>query len=69
MYVYLLTKRRTRGVIRITGKEFIPQGGFFCHYVNPVVLSLIVFGWLGQPVIAWYVHHLACAIRLSVCAR
>jgi len=33
--------------------QFIPQGGFFCHYFNPVVLSLVVFNWLGQPVIAW----------------
>ena len=33
--------------------RYIPQGGAFCHYVNPVVLSLVVFNWLGQPVIAW----------------
>ena len=34
-------------------KQYTPQGGFFCHYFNPVVLSLVVFNWLGQPVIAW----------------
>lgn len=36
-----------------TREEFIPQGGAFCAYVNPVVLALIVFGWVGQPLIAW----------------
>ena len=34
-------------------RQYIPQGGAFCHYCNPVVLSLVVFNWLGQPVIAW----------------
>lgn len=38
-------------------EEQIPQGTWFCHYCNPLVLALVVFGWLGQPVIAW------CVIR------
>ncbi len=29
------------------------RDGFFCHYLNPAVLALVTFGWLGQPVIAW----------------
>lgn len=44
--------------------EQIPQGTWFCHYCNPLVLALVVFGWLGQPVIAWYVLLHAC-IRSS----
>jgi hypothetical protein len=29
------------------------RDGFFCHYLNPAVLALVTFGWLGQPAIAW----------------
>lgn len=32
--------------------EAIPDG-FFCHWLNPLVLAIVVFVWLSQPVIAW----------------